>query len=256
MNAIDPIAAKFYALPYISSFFESHAMLRIASKSYGTPLFLILCALLFLILILLLSKIKPKKGRPKPIKEEKPKKASRVSRRKRKEKKPKGTPKAILRKLEKIPASTLPLYPVADKKREIVPAPDTVPAIDMPVADATAPQIDAFDQIASHQEPAQTDNDIFPGLDAAPQFDDFTTPDTDATEDLGIGIDTDVPDEASTVAAAESHNPNQFGAALTTDDFDINIPSFDGEAASSETDDLSDEAKRKFEELQQRGVTS
>ena len=57
------------------------------------------------------------KGRPKPIKEDKPKKTPRKLRRSRGEKKPTGTPKAILRKLEKLPESKLPLYPVADKKR-------------------------------------------------------------------------------------------------------------------------------------------
>ena len=116
MEQINAIADQFFALPYISSFFQSNAMLRVAANSYGTPLFLIFCALIFLIVLLLISKLMPKKGRPKPIKEDKPKKTPRNAPQPRR-KKPTGTPKTILRKLEKLPESKLPLYPVADKKR-------------------------------------------------------------------------------------------------------------------------------------------
>ena len=73
-------------------------MLRIASKDYGTPLFLILVATVTLVLLLLASKVKPKKGRPKVIKEDNLKRN--VPRGARKESKPKATPKAIMRKLE------------------------------------------------------------------------------------------------------------------------------------------------------------
>ena len=56
---------------------------------------------------------------------------------------------------------------------------------------------------------------------------------------------------------------NDFGGGLTADDFDIDVATF-GEtpapaptsAPASEDNDLSEEARRKFEELQQRGVTS
>ena len=41
MEQITAIADQFFALPYISSFFQSNAMLRVAANSYGTPLFLI-----------------------------------------------------------------------------------------------------------------------------------------------------------------------------------------------------------------------
>ena len=86
MEQITAIADQFFALPYISSFFQSNAMLRVAANSYGTPLFLIFCALIFLVVLLLISKLMPKKGRPKPIKEDKPKKTPRKLRRSRGEK--------------------------------------------------------------------------------------------------------------------------------------------------------------------------
>ena len=114
-------------------------MLRIAANSYGTPLFLIFCALIFLIVLLLISKLMPKKGRPKPIKEDKPKKTQRKLRRSR-AKKPAGTPKTILRKLEKLPESKLPLYPVADKKRRSLnESIDAAIEMDQPAAAAASP---------------------------------------------------------------------------------------------------------------------
>ena len=302
MEQINAIADQFFALPYISSFFQSNAMLRIAANSYGTPLFLIFCALIFLIVLLLISKLMPKKGRPKPIKEDKPKKASRKMRRSRGEKKPAGTPKAILRKLEKLPESKLPLYPVADKKRRSLnESIDAAIEMDQPAAAAASPQIAPQPELPQPemrtaaplvaQPPAdeiQIDDDQLedfaavvasateqPAFDAPPQHDDtagfddlLSPPEDDASiaDDL-MNVPTQAPAATPASDPGSGSGGNDFGGGLTADDFDIDVATF-GEtpapaptsapasAPASEDDDLSEEARRKFEELQQRGVTS
>ncbi|MGC6485028.1 MAG: hypothetical protein ACON4P_05080 [Candidatus Puniceispirillales bacterium] len=264
MEQLNAIAAKFFGLPFIAEFFQSHAMLRIASKDYGTPLFLILVATVTLVLLLLVSKIKPKKGRPKVIKEDKPKK-ERAPRRARKESKPKATPKAIMRKLEKLPASTLPLYPVADKKREQPedPAPAEAPAL-MPEA-AAAPALDPFAD-PPPQPMAEAETIM---AEPAPEIE------LEADMDAALNAITadDLPaydpalDEPDSAAPTPTPQADDFGGGLSADDFDISVPSFGKDtpgndapatpAASGggDNDGLSDEARRKFEELQQRGVT-
>lgn len=271
MEQLNAIAAKFFGLPFIAEFFQSHATLRIASKDYGTPLFLILVATVTLVLLLLASKIKPKKGRPKVIKEDKPKK-ERAPRRARKESKPKATPKAIMRKLEKLPASTLPLYPVADKKREQpeAPAPAEAPVV-MPDA-AAASALDPFaDPPPQPMAEAETETII---AEPAPEIE------IDADMDAALNAITadDFPahdpvlDEPAPAAPAPAPQADDFGGGLSADDFDITVPSFGNDAPGDDTpgddvlvtpaasgggdsDGLSDEARRKFEELQQRGVT-
>lgn len=272
MKFLNAFANKFYSLPGISSFFESHAMLRIAKKSYGTPLFIIILVLLFLVLILLVSKLKPKKGRPKPIVEEQVKTAPKPGRKRAKrEKKPKGTPKAILRKLEKLPSSSLPLYPVADKKRSLdaaieqealQPAPgntalDPVPEdmaleTDMPLSSDDA----SSDFSAPTPAPeAETDfinpADFNIGTEQPTDFDQASHGDADL--DLSEIGDQAAMDGGETATTADT---SPFGGGLTGDDFDINVPSFGGEADQQDADGLSDEARRKFEELQQRGITT
>ena len=288
MEQITAIADQFFALPYISSFFQSNAMLRVAANSYGTPLFLIFCALIFLVVLLLISKLMPKKGRPKPIKEDKPKKTPRKLRRSRGEKKLTGTPKAILRKLEKLPESKLPLYPVADKKRRSLiesiddaiemdqPAaatPQMTPELELPqpamrtaaplVAQPPADEIDIDDDQLEDFAAVVASAAEQPAFDAPAQhadaagFDDLlSSPEDDAS------IADDIMN-APTQSPAPSPNSDpvgsNFGGGLTADDFDIDVPTF-GEtpapAPATEDEDLSEEARRKFEELQQRGVTS
>ena len=299
MELISSIADQFFALPYIASFFQSNAMLRIAANSYGTPLFLIFCALIVLILLLLISKLMPKKGRPKPIKEEKPKTARKKLRRSRAEKKPTGTPKAIMRKLEKLPESKLPLYPVADKKRRSLS--DSIDdAIEMEQPVAAAPQMAPEPELPEPemriaaplvaQEPADDiniDDDQLedfaavvasaadqPAFDAPAQHADTSAQHADTADfdHLPASPEDDAAiadDIMNTPAASRDNNPvsSDFGGGLTADDFDIDVPTF-GEApaaapaptpepsAEAQDDNLSEEARRKFEELQQRGMTS
>ena len=128
MEQLDQIAAQFYAIPFVEMIFNSHGILRLAALQYGTPLFLVLCALVTLIIILLIAKLKPKKGRPKKVRQrkEKPAKAEKTPRASRRSKsaspapkKARGTPKSVLKNLAKIPETTLPLYPVADKRKPL-----------------------------------------------------------------------------------------------------------------------------------------
>lgn len=249
MEQLNTIAAKFFALPLIHDIFQSHAMLRIASKDYGVPLFLILCAIVFLVLLLLATKLKPQKGRPKIIKDSTQEK-ERSPLRIRKDSKSKGTPKAIIRKLEKLPASTLPLYPVADKKRQ-------------PPSEVQEEAI--LDDLTAMAVPA-SDADILADIEAQDrqvQDMDQPTPD-DQRSDPALDKDT---------SPAPS---GQFESGISSDDFDFTVPSFGDETTSAEPaptetaptetaaaepspdkgKTLSDEARRKFAELQQRGMTS
>ena len=127
MEQLDQIAAQFYAIPFVEMIFNSHGILRLAALQYGTPLFLVLCALVTLIIILLIAKLKPKKGRPKRF--------VNVKKSLRKLKKhlghlagrnqlplrlrKQGHTKSVLKNLAKIPETTLPLYPVADKRKPL-----------------------------------------------------------------------------------------------------------------------------------------
>ena len=118
MEQLDLFIEQFYALPKVASVVNSSGILRLAVLQYGKPLFLITCAFLFLVSVLIISRLKPKKGRPKKIKEPKVKKAK-AAKPARRQKKPAGTPKSVMKNLAKIPDSPLPLYPVADKRRPL-----------------------------------------------------------------------------------------------------------------------------------------
>ena len=118
MEQLDLFIEQFYALPQVASVVNSSGILRLAVLQYGKPLFLITCAFLFLVSVLIISRLKPKKGRPKKIKEPKVKKAK-AAKPARRQKKPAGTPKSVMKNLAKIPDSPLPLYPVADKRRPL-----------------------------------------------------------------------------------------------------------------------------------------
>ena len=133
MEQLDLFIKQFYALPQVESVVNSSGILRLAVLQYGKPLFLITCAFILLVLILIISRLKPKKGRPKKIKEPKakPVKAAKPARR---QKKAAGTPKSVMKNLAKIPDSPLPLYPVADKRKALSAADDAMMPV-MPVVD-------------------------------------------------------------------------------------------------------------------------
>ena len=134
MEQLDLFIEQFYALPQVASVVNSSGILRLAVLQYGKPLFLITCAFIILLLILLVTRLKPKKGRPKKIKEPKakPVKAAKPAKR---QKKPRGTPKSVMKNLAKIPDSPLPLYPVADKRKPLAMDDPSAPAVVMPVVD-------------------------------------------------------------------------------------------------------------------------
>lgn len=122
MEMINAFIAQFYALPMVDNIVQSNAILRLAVQQFGTPLFLLVAVFILLMLVLVLSRLKPKAGRPKPIREKKAKPAKPAKTRKAKPAKTpsaKKTPAAILKKLAKIKPSPLPLYPVADKRKPL-----------------------------------------------------------------------------------------------------------------------------------------
>ncbi|MCE2516789.1 MAG: hypothetical protein J4F41_02910 [Alphaproteobacteria bacterium] len=120
MDMINALIAQFYAIPMVDNIVQSNAILRLAVKQFGTPLFVLVAVFILLMLVLVLSRLKPKAGRPKPIREKKAKPAK-APRKPKPAKAPrdKKTPPAILKKLSKIKPSPLPLYPVADKRKPL-----------------------------------------------------------------------------------------------------------------------------------------
>ena len=159
MEQLDLFIQQFYALPQVASVVESNGVLRLAVNQYGKPLFLITCAFIFLVMILLISRLKPKKGRPKKIKEPKakPVKAAKPARR---PKKAKGTPKSVMKNLAKIPDSSLPLYPVADKRKPL--------SIDDDLAVGVMPVVDDSSLIASLDHPDPVDDAPKPIVSSQP----------------------------------------------------------------------------------------
>lgn len=123
MEMIHALIADFYAIPAVDGVVQNNAILRLAVNKYGTPMFLLGSLLIILLLTLIIKRIKPKAGRPKPIveKKEKPAKKQRKAKKPKpaKAQKVKGTPASIIKKLDKLPASSLPLYPVADKRKPL-----------------------------------------------------------------------------------------------------------------------------------------
>lgn len=241
---------QFYQVPAIDAVVQNNAMLRIAVKSYGVPLFLITVALIFLMLILLAMLLKPKKGRPKKIREPKTKKA--VTKKRQKAQKPLGAPKAILRKLAKLPPSTLPLYPVADKHRGLTPALDDDHLVDSLINDAPVmpePAM-AVAPAAPAQAPKATPVQSFSIADLAAMAPAATpaTSDNDRGPEQTTELDIAMPDFDITPPAFGNDGPASFGRLDDGDEI--------GDEASEDDGDLSDEARRKFEELRDRGVTS
>ena len=164
MEQLDLFIEQFYALPQVASIVNSNGILRLAVLQYGKPLFLITCAFLFLVTILLISRLKPKKGRPKKIKEPKVKKAK-ATKPARRQKKPAGTPKSVMKNLAKIPDSPLPLYPVADKRKPL--------SIDDGLGDgdpaiAIMPVVDDHSLIAGLDNPAMADDAPKPVVSSKP----------------------------------------------------------------------------------------
>ena len=164
MEQLDLFIEQFYALPQVASVVNSSGILRLAVLQYGKPLFLITCAFLFLVTILVISRLKPKKGRPKKIKEPKVKKVK-AAKPARRQKKPAGTPKSVMKNLAKIPDSPLPLYPVADKRKPL--------SIDDRVGDgdpaiAIMPVVDDHSLIADLDNPAMAEDAPKPVMASQP----------------------------------------------------------------------------------------
>ena len=160
MEMIDALIASFYAIPAVDGVVQSNAILRLAVNKYGTPMFILISVLIILLLTLIIKRMKPKAGRPKPIveKKEKPAKKQRKAKTPKpaKAQKVKGTPAAITKKLAKLPPSNLPLYPVADKRKPMAGAPEmtATPLAPPPSLDDASLVAGLDDHDAQHTTPA------------------------------------------------------------------------------------------------------
>lgn len=264
------LVAKFYNVPAIASIVDSNPITRIAVRDYGVPIFFLVSALVFFLLILLLLMLKPKKGRPKKIKEKKP--ARSKAKPEKKQERAMAAPKAVMKKLAKLPPSTLPLYPVADKRpaisedllaAELAMAPVPEPEFVAPaVASTAAVPSFALDDMAGQDitpavaaaeiELAPTTN----GEDFSPVFDDATAEEEGSSAPpRNDDFDPAPQFDASDFAAIE----DDPGAAPTVSDDpeiidgpgDEQLAEFNLEPSfGSGDDELSDDARRKLDELQ------
>ena len=119
MEFLNNIAAQFFAIPAIAEIVNSNAILRIATKQYGGPLLGLVVLFIVLMLVLIVGRMGKKSKKPKPVREKKAKPQKTPRQKKAKPAKVKGPNKAIMTKLAKLPPSTLPLYPVADKRKSL-----------------------------------------------------------------------------------------------------------------------------------------
>ena len=241
MEQLDLFIEQFYALPQVASVVNSNGILRLAVLQYGKPLFLITCAFLFLVTILLISRLKPKKGRPKKIKEPKVKKAK-AAKPARRQKKPAGTPKSVMKNLAKIPDSPLPLYPVADKRKPL--------SIDDGVGDgdpaiAIMPVVDDHSLIAGLDSPLMADDAPKPVVSSKP-VQSFTLDSTTAATMTGApSIPSPSPEEDFILPAATESTMDDYDDDVIDDlnvdpDLDINADfgtDFGGDLADNFDDD-------------------
>ncbi len=270
MEQLDLFIEQFYALPQVASVVNSNGILRLAVLQYGKPLFLITCAFLFLVTILLISRLKPKKGRPKKIKEPKVKKAK-AAKPARHQKKPAGTPKSVMKNLAKIPDSPLPLYPVADKRKPLSiddgsvngdPATAIMPVVDDQslIAGLDSPEmaLDAPKPMVSSQ-PVQSftlDSTAAAAMTGAPSTP-SPTPEEDfimpvATENVMDDHDDGVMDDLVDDFDNDQFAVNEDGNDLDADpDLDINADfgtDFGGDLADNFEDDANSMLEDDFED--------
>ena len=241
MEQLDLFIEQFYALPQVTSVVNSSGILRLAVLQYGKPLFLITCAFLFLVTILVISRLKPKKGRPKKIKEPKVKKVK-AAKPARRQKKSAGTPKSVMKNLAKIPDSPLPLYPVADKRKPL--------SIDDGVGDgdpaiAIMPVVDDHSLIAGLDSPLMADDAPKPVVSSKP-VQSFTLDSTTAATMTGApSIPSPSPEEDFILPAATESTMDDYDDDVMDDlnidpDLDINADfgtDFGGDLADNFDDD-------------------
>lgn len=256
MEQLDLFIQQFYALPQVASVVESNGVLRLAVNQYGKPLFLITCAFIFLVMILLISRLKPKKGRPKKIKEPKakPVKAAKPARR---PKKAKGTPKSVMKNLAKIPDSPLPLYPVADKRKPL--------SIDDDLAVGVMPVVDDSSLIASLDHPDPVDDAPKPIVSSQP-VQSFTLDASTAAAMTNVGAGTGTSTASSDQSdfnedfimpvatendMTDNDNNNEdelFFEDTEDDDPDLGIHSDFGGFGAEASDHIEDDAEDSFED--------
>ena len=216
MDFINALVAQFYAIPAVADIVNSHAILRVATKQYGTPLLGLIILFIVLMLVLVLSRLGKKSNKPKPVREkkQKPKKAPRQKA--AKPAKVKGPNKAIMTKLAKLPKSTLPLYPVADKRKTLD---DALNNAGDHAASVAAPMID---QPPTAPEAVVDEASLIQGLDDMPP----TQP-----EDEVVATSFSLTDET----AAQMMRDHQPAAAK--DDFDM-PPAMMDNAPEDRLDDI------------------
>lgn len=256
MEQLDLFIQQFYALPQVASVVESNGILRLAVNQYGKPLFLITCAFIFLVMILLISRLKPKKGRPKKIKEPKakPAKAAKPARR---PKKAKGTPKLVMKNLAKIPDSPLPLYPVADKRKPL--------SIDDDLAVGVMPVVDDSSLIAGLDHPDPIDDAPKPIVSSQP-VQSFTLDASTAAAMTNVGAGTGTSTASSDqsdfnedfimpvatendMTDNDNNNENElFFEDTEDDDPDLGIHTDFGGFGAEPSDHIEDDAEDSFED--------
>ena len=252
MEQLDLFIEQFYALPQVASVVNSSGILRLAVLQYGRPLFLITCAFLFLVTILVISRLKPKKGRPKKIKEPKVKKVK-AAKPARRQKKPAGTPKSVMKNLAKIPDSPLPLYPVADKRKPL--------SIDDRVGDgdpaiAIMPVVDDHSLIADLDNPAMAEDAPKPVMASQP-VQSFTLDSataaamTGAVKDPAPSSDEDFIMPVATETAMDDHDDDLMDDFEDDPDLNINADfgtDFGGDLADNFEDDADSMIEDDFED--------
>ena len=234
MDFINNLVAQFYAIPAVAEIVNSHAILRVATKQYGTPLLGLIILFVVLLLVLILSRLGKKSNKPKPVREkkQKPKKAPRQKAAKpAKTPKAKGPNKAIMSKLAKLPSSRLPLYPVADKRKTLDEA--------LHLSGAGMPAVtDGFDQPLAAPEAVVDEASLIQGLDNAaqpsPAGDDVVT----ASFSLNDETAAQIMGGNGAAGAAEPTPP--------ADDFDMPMATMD--SAPNDTSDHTPEHEPDFDQ--------
>ncbi len=208
MDFLNAIAAQFFAIPQVAEIVNSHAILRIATKQYGGPLLALIVIFILLLVVLILSRLGKKSNRPKPVVEKKQKQKKPPRQKAVKPAKVKGPNKAIMAKLAKLPPSTLPLYPVADKRKTLDDALATIPVAAAPMMDG--PMEPAM--VAAPQ-PVVDDASLIEGLDAP----DIAPAEEDMAEVVSFSLDEAA---AATLMGETSSADDDFGmpAAPAVDD--------------------------------------
>lgn len=254
MEQIDLFISQFYALPTVENIVNSNGILRLAVLQYGKPLFLITVAFIVLVLILLIARLEPLIRRQKRIEEAAKKPEKPAPETSKRAKNPQGTPNAVLKKLAKLPASTLPLYSVAKNHETLSLDPDPAPISDV----APDMELPTITPAINDHSLAADDDFAMPTFDHngatidREDFDSNNLLNADQTPDLTTIIDQDANDECPAdmgidrptdehLDGAPQHEVTLDISPIGGDDFDMPIGSFGRDNTDGDVDESADE---------------